>query len=111
MQNLFDLTGKKALVTGGSKGIGNRLARGLHDAGAEVVIFYNSTYSEQMAQEMQGDGPGGLCHSVQRGGPRLPWTPPWRRPQKSWADGLIFSSMPPASTAATGWKTSPGYVG
>ena len=57
MQNLFDLTGKKALVTGGSKGIGNRLARGLHDAGAEVVIFYNSTYSEQMAQEMQGDGP------------------------------------------------------
>ena len=57
MHNLFDLTGKKALVTGGSKGIGNRLARGLHDAGAEVVIFYNSTYSEQMAQEMQGDGP------------------------------------------------------
>ena len=57
MNNLFDLTGRKAIVTGGSKGIGNRLARALHDAGAEVVFFYNSTYSEDMAREMQGDGP------------------------------------------------------
>ena len=57
MKNLFDLTGKKAIVTGGSKGIGNCLARGLHDAGAEVVFFYNSTYSDHMVADMQGDGP------------------------------------------------------
>ncbi len=57
MNNLFDLTGKKAIVTGGSKGIGKRLAQALHDAGAEVVIFYNSTDPSEMIREMQGDGP------------------------------------------------------
>ena len=57
MTDLFDLTGKKALVTGGSKGIGKRLAQGLHDAGAEVVIFYNSTPANDTAREMQGTGP------------------------------------------------------
>jgi NAD(P)-dependent dehydrogenase (short-subunit alcohol dehydrogenase family) len=36
--DLFDLTGKKALVTGGTRGIGMMIARGLLDAGASVVI-------------------------------------------------------------------------
>ena len=35
---LFDLTGKSALVTGGSRGIGLMIARGLLDAGARVAI-------------------------------------------------------------------------
>jgi NAD(P)-dependent dehydrogenase (short-subunit alcohol dehydrogenase family) len=35
---LFDLTGKVALVTGGSKGLGKAMARGLAEAGADVVI-------------------------------------------------------------------------
>lgn len=35
---LFDLTGKRALVTGSSQGIGLALARGLAGAGAEVVL-------------------------------------------------------------------------
>jgi gluconate 5-dehydrogenase len=35
---LFDLTGKRALVTGSSQGIGLALARGLAAAGAEVVL-------------------------------------------------------------------------
>jgi len=35
---LFGLTGKKALVTGGTRGIGMMIARGLLQAGAEVVI-------------------------------------------------------------------------
>ncbi|AEV73898.1 dehydrogenase of unknown specificity, short-chain alcohol dehydrogenase like protein [Mycolicibacterium rhodesiae NBB3] len=35
---LFDLTGKRALVTGGTRGIGLMIARGLVQAGARVVI-------------------------------------------------------------------------
>ncbi|GEC35452.1 3-ketoacyl-ACP reductase [Sinorhizobium fredii USDA 205] len=35
---LFDLKGRRALVTGSSQGIGLALARGLADAGAEVVL-------------------------------------------------------------------------
>ena len=35
---MFDLTGKKALVTGASGGIGGVVARTLHEAGAQVTI-------------------------------------------------------------------------
>src|SRR5947209_6585866 len=36
--NLFNLSGKVALVTGGSKGLGKAMARGLVEAGADLVI-------------------------------------------------------------------------
>lgn len=35
---LFDLTGKRALITGATHGIGMALARGLSDAGAKIII-------------------------------------------------------------------------
>ena len=38
LSRLFDLTGKVALVTGGSKGLGLAMACGLAEAGADVVI-------------------------------------------------------------------------
>ena len=37
-QGLFDLSGRLALVTGASRGIGLALARGLAQAGARVVL-------------------------------------------------------------------------
>src|SRR5262249_30496009 len=37
-RNLFDLTGRTALVTGGSKGLGKAMACGFAAAGASVVI-------------------------------------------------------------------------
>lgn len=40
MVGLFDLTGKKALVTGGTRGIGLMIARGLLDAGASVPCCF-----------------------------------------------------------------------
>ncbi len=47
MTGLFDLTGRRALVTGSSQGIGLTLARGLADAGAEVVL--NGRDEEKLA--------------------------------------------------------------
>lgn len=38
LKELFDLTGKVALVTGGSKGLGLAMARGFAEAGADVII-------------------------------------------------------------------------
>ena len=36
--SIFDLTGKTALVTGSSRGLGNEIARGLAAAGASVIL-------------------------------------------------------------------------
>ncbi len=38
LNKLFDLTGRAALITGGSKGIGKAIARGLAEAGANIAI-------------------------------------------------------------------------
>jgi len=38
LSSLFDLTGRVALITGGSKGLGRAMARGLVEAGADVII-------------------------------------------------------------------------
>ncbi|MDN4493021.1 SDR family NAD(P)-dependent oxidoreductase [Ureibacillus aquaedulcis] len=39
MHRLFDLTGKNAVVTGGSRGLGKEIALGLAEAGANVAII------------------------------------------------------------------------
>ncbi len=38
IRELFDLTGKTAIVTGGSRGIGKEMAEGLAEAGAELML-------------------------------------------------------------------------
>jgi gluconate 5-dehydrogenase len=38
VQDLFDLSGKTAIVTGGGRGIGRFIAQGLAEAGADIVI-------------------------------------------------------------------------
>ena len=38
VQQLFDLTGKTALVTGGSRGLGLQMAHALGEAGARVML-------------------------------------------------------------------------
>ena len=46
MHPLFDLSGRVALVTGGSKGLGKAMARGFAEAGANVVI--SSRHEEEL---------------------------------------------------------------
>ena len=49
--DLFDLTGRKAIVTGAAQGLAHGVAEGLMEAGAEVVIIDISAHTEQAAQE------------------------------------------------------------
>ncbi|WP_170771643.1 SDR family oxidoreductase [Ruegeria lacuscaerulensis] len=57
---LFDLTGKTALVTGSSQGIGFALARGLAEAGASVVLNgRDTTKLDAAVAKLAGEG-----HSV-----------------------------------------------
>ena len=59
---LFDLTGKRALVTGSSRGIGLALARGLGEAGAALVLngraagALDRTVSELQGQDLAAAG-------------------------------------------------------
>ncbi|MCG0046786.1 SDR family oxidoreductase [Priestia aryabhattai] len=38
IKDLFDLTGKTAIITGGGRGLGEQMAEGLADAGANIVL-------------------------------------------------------------------------
>lgn len=49
--NLFDIHGRKAIVTGATRGLGYSMAEGLMEAGAEAVIWGTSEKAETLAQE------------------------------------------------------------
>lgn len=53
---LFDLTGKVAVVTGGGTGIGRQMAQGLAEAGADVVLCARKgERCEQAAEELRAE--------------------------------------------------------
>jgi NAD(P)-dependent dehydrogenase (short-subunit alcohol dehydrogenase family) len=57
VQQLFDLTGKVALITGGSRGLGLQMARALGEAGAKVMISSRKADDlEQAVQALQSAG-------------------------------------------------------
>jgi NAD(P)-dependent dehydrogenase (short-subunit alcohol dehydrogenase family) len=54
---LFSLDGRAALVTGGSSGIGQAIARAMARAGARVVLLARSTAAlEETAAQLRGEG-------------------------------------------------------
>jgi pteridine reductase len=59
-QNRKSLTGQWALVTGAAKRIGAAIARGLHAAGANVVIHYHSSSADAdtLVAELEAERPG-----------------------------------------------------
>jgi gluconate 5-dehydrogenase len=60
---LFSLAGKKALITGSSQGIGFALAKGLAEAGAEIVLNGRNTSKLEAAAQALGDN-GATVHSL-----------------------------------------------
>jgi len=61
-KNFMDLTGKKAIVTGGAQGLSYGMAEGLMEAGAEVCILDINKNTHEVASEFKSRGY--LCHSV-----------------------------------------------
>ncbi len=52
----FDLSGKVALVTGGSKGLGLAMAAGLASAGAKIMLVNrNADEGDQAAKDLAAD--------------------------------------------------------
>ena len=65
-QNLFDLSGRVAVVTGGSKGLGKAMARGFAQAGADVVISSRHTdeLEKALPEILEGTDRRGLIVTV-----------------------------------------------
>ncbi|MFF7547350.1 SDR family oxidoreductase [Streptomyces canus] len=61
---LFDLTGRRALVTGSSKGIGAALAAGLAEAGAELVLNGRDATALERARQEMAEKTGAKVHTA-----------------------------------------------
>ena len=59
---LFDVSGKTALVTGGSRGIGRMIAAGLLEAGVRVII--SARKADQLAQTASELAGVGSCQAI-----------------------------------------------
>ncbi|WP_239618669.1 2-dehydro-3-deoxy-D-gluconate 5-dehydrogenase KduD [Cohnella mopanensis] len=55
-RNLFDLTGKTAIVTGAGRGLGQAIATGLAEAGANLVLVTNRTSAEGTKAKVEALG-------------------------------------------------------
>lgn len=62
MRDLFDITGRKAIVTGATRGLGWGMAEGLMESGAEVVIWGSTEKVNDVAKEFTDRG--FKCHGV-----------------------------------------------
>jgi NAD(P)-dependent dehydrogenase (short-subunit alcohol dehydrogenase family) len=65
--DLFDLTGKVAVVTGGSRGLGREMCRAFADRGAKVVIASRKeaaclALADELREELDAEALGVGCH-------------------------------------------------
>lgn len=65
---LFDLSGKIALITGGSRGLGRQMALAFADRGADLVIASRKIEScEEVAEEIRAKGRRAYSHAAHCG--------------------------------------------
>jgi len=107
---LFDLSGKTALVTGSSRGLGRAMAEGLAVAGARILI--NGTDPLRVAETVSQFQAAG--HAAEPAAFDVtdeaqivrPSTPSTLRASRS-----TSSSTMPASSSASRWSSSPPPTG
>ena len=100
----IDLTGKKALVTGASRGLGRAIALSLARAGADVIITYEKSADKAQAVADEIKALGRHSEAVQADSAsaqaiRMP--SPMRRVLLA---GWTFWSTTPGSRAAARWS-------
>ncbi len=61
MNDLFSVAGKKAIVTGAGRGLGQGMAQGLHNAGVELALIDVSDSVDQAASQMEAEGPRAIA--------------------------------------------------
>ncbi|WP_395647673.1 SDR family NAD(P)-dependent oxidoreductase [Terricaulis sp.] len=68
MNTLFDLCGKTALITGGSRGLGLEMALAFADAGADIIVASRKLENcEEVAERIRGAGRKALALRVHAG--------------------------------------------
>ena len=105
IQELFDLSGKSALITGATGWLGSSMARALAEAGASVIISSRDGERAQTAAATLPT-PGNATH----GGVELDQTDP-KSIESGFGDGGSRSPAPTGSTsssttASTRWATT-----
>ncbi len=103
-----DLTGQRALVTGGASGIGLETARALVNAGAEVTLAVRRPEAAQaVAQELRAGGRGAVhvaaldlvdLDSVRR------FSADWRGPLHMLVNNAGIMALPELQHSAQGWE-------
>lgn len=64
LKDLYDLSGKVAVVTGGSRGIGRAITTALAEAGADIVLNYNRSDKEAEEHRKEIEAMGRRCITV-----------------------------------------------
>ena len=68
MSDLFDLTGKVALITGGSRGLGYAIAKAFAAAGADIIVSSRKLEAcEKVADEIESMGRRALAYACHMG--------------------------------------------
>jgi NAD(P)-dependent dehydrogenase (short-subunit alcohol dehydrogenase family) len=100
----IDLTGKRAIVTGGSSGIGIETARALAGAGAEVTLAVRDTSAgERVAGEIDGDVRVGRLDLADQSSVRA-FVAGWNGPLHILINNAGVMMLPDLQRSPEGWE-------